>query len=208
MIDYRRIALCVTAGAALWPLAGCRISHHGSVSGKDVDIDVPFASMHVKTAHDADVAGIGLTTYPGAVAVKDNDHKDNDNAAVDLNFGDFHLGVKAAEYQTADSPEKVEAFYRQDMARFGDVLTCLHNHAQGEPSRTAQGLTCNDDETNHHNHIRAQVEGEKELQLRAGSPAHQHIVGIESKDGGTRIGLVMLDLPRDLHGHHGGREPE
>jgi hypothetical protein len=165
-------------------------------------MSTPFGSMHVKTDNDANIAGIGLSTYPGSVPVKEHDGKKSDAADINLNFGDFHLGVKAASFQTSDSPDKVEAFYRKDMAHFGDVIECRGARTVGEPTRTSQGLTCRDNDNGHHEfHV---SDGHDHPELRAGSPEHQHIVGIEPRDGGTRIGLVALDLP----GHHDASDRE
>jgi hypothetical protein len=65
----------------------------------------------------------------------------------------------------------------------------------GTPTRTSQGLTCDKKD---HNHI---SNGKVDLELRSGSEIHQHIVGVEDRDGGTRIGLVLLDLPSHLSNH-------
>jgi hypothetical protein len=184
------------------PLAGCHIDEHKSSKGDNVDISTPFASMHVKTDQEANVAGIGLTQYPGSVPVKEHEDKDNDAADINMSFGDFHLMVKAASFQTGDSAAKVEAFYRKDMAKYGEVIKCNGDKTIGQPARTSQGLTCEDEEHNHHGGG-VQVSDEGETQLRAGSPSHQHIVGMEPKDGGTKIGLIMLELPKGLHMHTG-----
>lgn len=197
------LRLSLLTAAACLLLAGCRVSHNRHGDGDNVQIGTPFGSMHIKTDKDANVAGIGLATYPGAVPVKDNDGKDKDAADINLSFGDFHLGVKAASFQTADAPTKVEAFYRNDMARYGQVLKCEGSHPVGEPTRTSQGLTCNDKHGKHEFHVNDEDNGEH-AELRAGSPEHMHIVGIEAKDGGTRIGLVALDLP----GHHDASDSE
>lgn len=196
------LRLTLLAAAACMLLAGCRVSTNQHANGDNVRVSTPFGSVHVKTDNDANVVGIGLSTYPGAVAVKDDDGKDKDAADVNLNFGDFHLGVKAASFQTSDSPDKVEAFYRKDMARYGDVLECEGNKTVGQPTRTAQGLTCNDND--HHNHEFHVSADHQHPELRAGSPEHQHIVGIEPRHGGTKIGLVALDLPS----HHGQSDSE
>jgi hypothetical protein len=42
------------------------------------------------------------------------------------------------------------------------------------------------------------------LELRAGSPQHQHIVALEEKDGRTKIAMVALDLPE----HHDSGDKE
>lgn len=175
-------------------LAGCNVSSSKTAHGDNVRLNTPFGDMHVRTDENANVGGIGLATYPGAVPVKEDDGKDKDAADIDFNFGDFHVGVKAASFQTSDSPDKVEAFYRKDMAHYGDVLKCRGNEAIGQPTRTAQGLTCNE-ENDHHIHAVSVDTGGDKFELRAGSPDHEYIVGIDPRDGGTRIGLVSLDLP-------------
>jgi hypothetical protein len=197
------LRLSILAAAACILLAGCRISHNKHGDGDNVQMSTPFGSMHIKTDKDANIAGIGLTPYPGAVPVKEHDGNKNDAADINLNFGDFHLGVKAATFQTSDSPDKVEAFYRKDMAHYGDVLKCQGDRAIGQPARTAEGLTCSDDHGRHEIHVNADADGDQ-IELRAGSPGHMHLAGIKSKDGGTRIGLVELDLPS----HHDASDSE
>jgi hypothetical protein len=188
------LRLLALAPLACLLLAGCRVSEHKNGDNKDVDISTPFGSTSIKTNDKADVSAIGVTAYPGAVPTKDNDG-DNSNADVNLSFGGFHLGVKAASFQTPDQPEKVLAFYRKDLARYGDVIECKGDTAVGQPTHTAQGLTC---DTKQHNHINTSEHTDHDLELRAGSEQHQHIVGVESKNGGTKIGLVLLDLPSQL----------
>jgi hypothetical protein len=182
----------IAIGAACLLLAGCNVSTNKNSHGDNVQMRTPFGDMHIKTDNAANIAGIGLTPYPGAVPIKEHDGKDKDAADINLNFGDFHLGVKAASFQTPDSPDRVEAFYRKDMARYGDVLKCKDDAPVGQPTRTAEGLTCNDDHDRHEINI---GDEHNEVELRAGSPGHLHIVGIRSKDGGSKIGLVALDLP-------------
>lgn len=192
MPDKAPLLLLAFPGSLLLSLclAGCRIDTHKNGKSDDVGIGTPFGSMHVRTNDTSIVAGLGLTPYPGAEAV----HKKDDDGAVDVNlgFGDFKLGVRALELQTGDAQGKVLAFYRKDMSRYGVVITCQGAKTIGEPARTAEGLDCDAD--NHGN-------GDEEPQLRAGSPQHQHIVSVKNEDGGTRIGLVALDLPPGLDRH-------
>lgn len=195
------LRLSLLTGVACTLLGGCNISHSRGDHGDNVRMSTPFGSMHIKTDKDANIAGIGLSTYPGAVPIKDDDGKKNDAADINLSFGDFHLGVKAASFQTSDSPDKVEAFYRKDMAHFGDIIECRGDQTVGSPARTSQGLTCRDNDSGHRE---LHVSDHNNPELRAGSPEHQHIVGIESKNGGTKIGLVALDLP----GHHDASDSE
>jgi hypothetical protein len=187
-------------------LSGCRVIEHKDGNKENVDISVPFGNMHVKTNGTGDTAAIGLTPYPGAVPVKDGKDDDTSSANVDMSFGNFHLGVRAASFQTSDQPDKVLAFYRKDLGRFGDVIECQNNKPVGNPTHTSQGLTCDDKDhsqynvsnTEHGIHI---GDNPSDRELRAGSGTHQHIVGIQNRNGGTKIGLVALDLPGNLDGH-------
>lgn len=176
--------------------AGCRVSSHNHGKDNNVEIGTPFGSMHVKTDASANLAGLGVTPYPGATPYKDDGDDNNSHAAdVNMNFGSFHLGVKAASYMSHDSQDQILAFYRKDLARYGEVIQCVGSAPVGQPQRTGQGLTCSDDNKAGHSYTHADAE----VQLRAGSPQHQHIVALEEHGGGQKIGLVALDLP----GHFG-----
>lgn len=170
--------------------AGCHVDTHKNGDNNDVNIGTPFGSMHVKSDDSGVVAGLGLTPYPGATLVHQQGN-DQGSADISMNFGNFKLGVHAADLETSDPQDKVLAFYRKDMGRYGTVLTCRGKNSVGQPTRTSEGLTCSTNDRG----------DEDELQLRAGSPLHQHLVGIREKDGGTRIGLVALDLPSGASHH-------
>jgi hypothetical protein len=217
---HRLLAVASLSAAVL--LTGCHITETGTGPNKNVDIGTPFGSMKVNTNDKGDLSAIGLSAYPGAVPEKKEKDKGN-SADVNLSFGDFHLGVKAASYQTPDSPDKVLDFYRKDLhARYGDVIECQHDKPVGTPTRTSQGLTCSDSKGTHvstdddkdkkgvsiHGTLNgSDVNESANIELRAGSQQHMHIVGVDSKDGGTKIGLVLLDLPSHL-GDHNGKSPE
>jgi hypothetical protein len=174
-------------------VAGCRVEENKHGDGKDVSITTPFGGMQVKT-NDADVLGAtGLAAYPGAQAVKE---KDNGSADVNMSFGSFQMRVKAASYRTDDAPDKVEAFYRKELHRFGDLIACRDGQAVGSPAVTAEGLTC---DNQHNGHVTLDGDsGKHQLELKAGSQQHQHIVGIDGDGGGTKFSLVAMDLPGNV----------
>jgi hypothetical protein len=195
----RTLRSLAVAPLACLLLSGCRVSQYKNGNHGDVDIDTPFGSMQVKTNNSSDTSAIGLAAYPGAVPVKEDGDKDGNSANVNMSFGTFHLGVKAASFQTPDSQDKVLAFYRNDLAtRYGDVIECRGDNPVGSPTHTSQGLTC---DTKEHSHISTSAFSGNHIELRVGSEQRQHIVGVESRDGGTRIGLVALDLPSHHSGH-------
>ena len=188
---------CVGA-LVLVGLLGCRVENHQNGGSDDVKIATPFGGMSVKTDDAAVQANVGLAAYPGALLV----HKDKDNGAADVNlsFGDFHLGVKAVSYRTPDAPEKVLAFYRKDMARYGAVILCKNSEPVGKPATTQDGLDC---DTHDRGSVHTDEDGNAG-ELKAGSKLHQHLVSVDRDGSGTKFGLVALDLP----GHLGGDETQ
>jgi hypothetical protein len=191
-------AITLVLGLALaGGMAGCRIHTEKDANGEDknVQVDTPFGGIHVNTDQTT-AADLGLPVYPGATAVKGDDkHK---SADVHLGFGEWELRVKVVSYETPDSQEKVTAFYKKALGRYGDVLTCQRNAPVGSPAVTSQGLTCAEDKGNGNVKI-DQGDfhfGGGNLELKAGSERHQHIVGFENpRDGQSRFALVALDLP-------------
>jgi predicted small secreted protein len=201
----RRIAaIALLSLAASATLAGCHVESTKDGTGKDVNISTPFGGMQVKTGSDV-MATIGLPSYPGAVVVKDDSGNKDGSANVSMNFGGHHFGVQAASFATTDAPDKVEAFYRKGLARYGDVIACRNHVAVGTPVQTAEGLTCDDD--HHHGHVSVDAEASKrELELKAGSEKQQHVVTIHADGAGAKFELVALELPgdSDFDGDKGG----
>jgi hypothetical protein len=181
-------------------LSGCRVESNKNGDNDNVRIATPFGGMQVKTNDATVLEGMGLPAYPGATLVK----KDKDNGAADVNmsFGNFHLRVKAASYRTPDSPDRVEAFYRKALARYGDVIECSNDKPVGEPTHTTEGLTCDNDKK----HIAIDDNVSRKMELKAGSKQHQHIVAINPEGTGTKLGLVALDLPGHFMGNDGDKD--
>jgi hypothetical protein len=181
-------------------MAGCRIQTEKGPNGEDkkVQIDTPFGGIHVNTDQTT-AADLGLPVYPGATLAKNDDH--HKSADVQMGFGEWVLRVKAVSYQTPDSQDKVTAFYKKELGRYGNVITCQGNSPVGTPAITTEGLSCADDSK----HTKVQIDqgdyhiGMGGLELKAGSKRHQHIVGFENpKEGTTRFALVALDLPAEI----------
>ncbi len=187
-------ALALAAG-----LAGCwvRVDKDANGDEKHVQVDTPFGGVHVNT-DQTKATDLGLPAYPGAAEVKDKDH--NKSADVQLGFGEFQMRVRAVSYETSDPQDKVMAFYKKALNRYGDVITCQDNAPVGAPAATREGLTCNDDKN-----PKVKIDdgdygiSKNSMQLKAGSKRHQHILGFESRqDGKTRFALVALDLPAGI----------
>jgi hypothetical protein len=179
-----RFSLAVVPAAALIGAVAFAIPSFAQDS--DFNLNV-HANSHA-TAKD-----IGLPVYPGATPYKD---KDSDSSSADLGFvlNSFHLSVQVASFVTTDSPERVLAFYRKPLAQYGEVLECDHGKPVGSPTVTKSGLTCGDSKGGH-----MTVNGsDSDHELRAGTPEHYRVVGIDSSEAGkTKFGLVALMLPKD-----------
>jgi hypothetical protein len=188
-----RVRKTIAAAAFLGVVAvgGCRMESDKHGDSDNLKIATPFGRVQVKTNDAAVLEGTGLPAYPGAELVKKKDK--NDGAAdVNLSFGRFQLRVKAVSYRSTDDSDKVTAFYRKALERYGDVIQCQKGKAVGTPVRTAEGLTCDNDKDNH---IAVDEEMSGKLQLKAGSKLHQHIIEIDPDGSGTKFALVALDLP-------------
>src|ERR1035437_4471470 len=136
------VGLALAAG-----MAGCRVQVDKNANGGDkhVQIDTPFRGIHVNSDQTT-AADLGLPVYPGAQAVKDDGkHK---SADVHIGFGQWELRVRVVSYETPDATEKVTAFYKKALGRYGDVITFQGNAPVGAPAATSEGLTCADDKGN------------------------------------------------------------
>ena len=192
---HRAIALLVFLALPL--VVGCSINVDKGANGEDkkVKIDTPLGNIHVNA--DKPSTNLGIALYPGAVAQPD--HDGDKDADVQLGFGDWKLRVQVAHFNTSDDRDKVLAYYRKSLSRYGDVIECRDDQPVGSPARTSEGLTCSENDKD--SHINANT-GDHGLTLRAGSKRHQHIVAFDKDDadsatGPTKFSLIALDLPAE-----------
>jgi hypothetical protein len=192
----RKAIIWVAALALTGSVAGCRVHTESNANGKDnnVRVDTPFGDVHV-TTNQIRAADLGLPAYPGAEKVSDEEHK---SADVHVGFGEWQMRVRTVSYSSPDPRDKVAAFYKTALARYGDVLTCQGSSPVGTPTTTSEGLTCAAEQR----HPNAQINGNPNgydipsgLHLLAGSKHHLHLVGFEDQGGGTRFALIAIDLP-------------
>ena len=166
---------------------GCNVKVDKSSDGDNVKIATPFGGIAVNKDQTS-AAELGLPAYPGAVTDTANDG--NRSANVDMGFGSFKLRVKVVHYKSADGRDQVLAFYRKALSEYGNVIECVGGKAVGGLSRTREGLTCD-----HSDHDHATYNGAGDLQLKAGSTRHQHIVAFGDGSSPTESTLIALDLP-------------
>lgn len=175
---------------------GCHVQVDKGKNGEDknVKIDTPLGGLHVRS--DQTSAGdLGLPVYPAAQISPDTEG--DKSADVHMGFGKWQLHVKVVTYQSADPQDKVMAFYKGAMGRFGEVLQCDGSHPVGTPTVTSQGLTCKEDSNTrvNINGNGANITDDNGLTLRAGSKRHEHILAFKTTSVGTKFSLVELQLP-------------
>src|SRR5215469_2161588 len=109
--------------AAILLLSACSVNVRKDQNGQDkqVDISSPVGGIHVSKGVNPEDVGIAL--YPGAT-LKEKGNGENKSANVNLSSFGFGLKVVALEYESNDSPEKVIAFYKDQLKRSGNVLVC------------------------------------------------------------------------------------
>jgi len=170
---------------------GCSVNVKKDEEGKGnkVDIQTPVAGLHV--SNEPDVQDTGLPVYPGATRKhKGEGDSDETGANVNLATSMFGLKVVAVEFVSNDPPEKVLAFYKDKLGKYGNVLEC--HKRKGGSSVTVDS---DDDDDSKSKSKQLKCEGDNSgnvVELKVGTSEKQHIVSIEPKDKGTDFALVFV----------------
>lgn len=135
---------------------------------------------------EANAKDVGLPVYPGARPHKEKDN-DSDSAKMGLWGGSFGFKLAVLKLESNDSPEKVAAFYKKALAKYGTVLDCREASSQTSEksgNKSSKQLTCEDDKPK-----------PGEMEFKAGTKEKQHIVGIQSNGSGSLFQLVYVESP-------------
>jgi hypothetical protein len=170
---------------SLFAIAGCSVTTHDKGNGKkdDVDIRTPFGSLSVKEGA-TDIKDTGLAPYPGARATKDDDDDRHHSANVNISSSLFGLKVVTLKFQSDDPSDKVLAFYRKDMGKYGKVVECtggfsMHFHHHDKDAE----VTCDG-----HNGPGQEYNEE----LKVGTENNQRILAIKPRGNGSEFTLVYV----------------
>jgi hypothetical protein len=144
---------------------------------------------------DANEKDLGLPLYPGAKPYKED--ADSDAALqMAMSGGSFGFKLVVLKLESSDSPEKIAAYYRKAMAKYGTVLDC--SKATGDSSKNGSGkndsdkstksnaLTCEDDHADKGGYS-----------YKVGTKEKQHVVAVEPNGKSTLISLVYVEAPKD-----------
>lgn len=183
---YWARGVSLAAGAlAVVLLSGCSVNVKKESNGQDkqVDINTPVGGIHVSKG--ADVADTGLAVYPGARLKPEDSGHDDKSANVSISGFGYGLRVVALEYESDDAPEKILAFYKDQLKKYGSVLECHTsghfnmNMKYSDKSGESHALTCDGGNG-------------KNVELKVGTEENQHIVAVESEGKGSSFSLVYV----------------
>jgi hypothetical protein len=182
-----RLALVLVGASLVLPGCSVNVKKDGEGKDKNVDIETPVGGLHVTKG--ADVRDIGLPVYPGARRKEESDDDHENSAHVNISTSLFGLKVVAIEYLSDDPPEKLIAYYKDELKKYGSVLECHTNNRHpgatmnaGDTSGDSKKLKCEDDQNG------------KTVELKVGTEQNQHIVSIKPADDGkgSDFGLVYV----------------
>jgi hypothetical protein len=186
----RRTLVALAAASLAVSITACTVHvDDKDKANKKVDIDTPLANLKVDTSEAA--TDNGIPVYPGATPRPESN---GDKHRANVNIGAMGFGIKviAAEYNTADSPDKVKDFYLEKLKKFGNVLECRGtggDHGADSKWNNDGGdkpVTCGD----------AKGDG---WELKVGTDHNQHLVAVKPDGSGTRFGTVLIQI----HGKEG-----
>jgi hypothetical protein len=126
---------------------------------------------------------IGLPLYPGSRRHKDDS---DDSSSIQLGAWGRSSGFKllVLKMDSDATPDKVTAFYRKALSKYGKVLNCSD---AADKNRSSDGLDCESDH------------GEKdETVLKSGTKDAKHIVSIKSNGSGSVYDLVYVEAKGSL----------
>jgi hypothetical protein len=172
------------------PTLACNVRVKKDAEGEDkkVDIETPVGALHV--SQGADVRDVGMPVYPGARLKQKEEPGQEKSANVNISSNLFGLKIVAVEYESNDAPEKLIAFYKDKLKKYGNVLLCHTNKHDGS------GITMNDDEDSKDStELRCEGDnGGKVTELKVGTKHKQHIVAINPQANGTDFALVFVQM--------------
>jgi hypothetical protein len=142
------------------------------------------SSIGFIASDEASAKEVGLPLYPGARPHKDDS---DSSSAVQLGLWGGSSGFKLAvlKLESNDAPEKVAAFYRKALTKYGKVLDCANSSkptVEKEKGKSSNELGCEDDRPESGGFV-----------LKAGTKEEQHVVGIEAKGSLAVFHLIYIE---------------
>ena len=134
---------------------------------------------------DATAKDVGLPIYPGAQRLKDSS---DDSSALQMGLWRGSSGFKLVvlKLESDDPMERIAAFYRKALSRYGKVVDCSSSSASEKKSDSGRNdqIQCENDHPAHGG-----------FAFKAGTKRNQHVVAVEPDGKRTKISLVYVRTP-------------
>jgi hypothetical protein len=176
--------LCPALIAAfLLVLAACNMHVDEKKDGKNKNVDISTPFGDIKVHNQADAKDTGLPIFPNSHEKPGDNNDDSKSANVNMSFGKFGLKVAVATYETDASPDKVLAYYRTEVGKYGKILECKG----GSMGNVNIDHNDNDRELHCDSHGDSNV-----VELKVGNKGLQRIVAVKPSGKGTEFSLVYV----------------
>lgn len=177
--------------AVLVALPACRVNVQKSENGEDkkVDIETPVGGIHV--SKDAKARDTGIPVYPGAREKEPEKAGEEKNANVNISSGFFALRVVAIEYVSDDAPDKVVAYYKDQLKKYGAILECHTTDRHGDAGDVDVNMEEHDKKDSK---LTCEHNSGTTIELKVGTKENQRIVSVSPQDKGkgTDFALVLV----------------
>lgn len=172
-----RLPLAISAILAIGlSVTACVVAHEeDNGETTKVAVSTPLGALTARTGEGS--GDTGLPVYPGAQLSRDGGDGDLERANVSIGTQWFGLHVVAAEYDSAESPDQILAFYRDRLRMFGAVTEC-----RGDLDFDDGRIEC-----------RPQTSSDQ-VQLLVGEEKNHHIVSVSPRGRGTQFALISFQM--------------
>ena len=123
----------------------------------------------------------------GSSSGSSSTQSDSGNFSAGINLGKDASKMAMLKMDSTDSPDKIAAFYRKALSKYGKVLTCSGPGAEAsadasKDSAKSTDLSCDNNKPD-----------KSEIELKAGTKQNQHVVGIKLEGAVTTYQLVYIE---------------
>jgi len=180
-----RLALCGSSVPLPAFAAACRIlfpvcAAAQNSGDKNFDVRSSVGDLHARS--DADPREVGLPVYPGARVKRDDTSNDKNSANLAILTSAFGMKLVVINYVSNDAPDKIIAFYRNKLKKYGKVLECRGDNEgpHVQVHENSKELTCEDDDKGGH------------IELKVGTQDNQHMVTVEAGKSGSGSTFALV----------------
>ena len=188
---FRRFSrsIFVVAFGVVLAIGVCTAQDQKSDSDQNKHLDIQSSAGDLHLGNDGDARKAGLPLYPGARPRRDKD--DSDPVNLGLLTEAFGFKIVVAKYESDDAADKVIAYYRDKLKKYGRVLEC---HTREHGGDTHADI---DDKDSDSRKKEFKCDGDNTgpvTELKVGREDNQHVVAIEPRDGhaGSTFALVYV----------------